>query len=205
MGARFLHSGKVDDKPEIKEKYYSIIESEAEHLLALVNKLLTISKLENKKLILNKQDVNLEPVIGDIVEKAKAKTSKNIDFIVDLLVRHVLADEQHLAEAISNLVDNAIKYSKENIEISITTQDSDKYVLLKVRDNGIGISREDQRIIFDKFGRAAIHEQNRKGGVSGFGLGLNYVDQVMQAHGGKVTVTSELDHYSEFTLFIPKI
>ena len=204
MGARFLHSGKVDDKPEIKEKYYAIIESEAEHLLALVNKLLTISKLENKKLILNKQDVNLEPVIDDIVEKAKAKTDKNIDFIVDLLVRHVLADEQYLAEAISNLVDNAIKYSKENIEISITTQDSDRYVLLKVRDNGIGISRDDQRIIFDKFGRAAVHEQNRKGGVSGFGLGLNYVDQVMQAHGGKVTVTSEKDHYSEFTLFIPK-
>ena len=204
MGARFLHSGKVDDKPEIKEKYYAIIESEAEHLLALVNKLLTISKLENKKLILNKQDVNLEPVIEDIVEKAKAKTNKNIDFIVDLLVRHVLADEQYLTEAISNLVDNAIKYSKENIEISITTQDSDKYVLLKVRDNGIGISREDQRIIFDKFGRAAVHEQNRKGGVSGFGLGLNYVDQVMQAHGGKVTVTSEKDKYSEFTLYIPK-
>ena len=204
MGARFLHSGKVDDKPEIKEKYYAIIESEAEHLLALVNKLLTISKLENKKLILNKQDVNLEPVIEDIVEKAKAKTDKNIDFIVDLLVRHVLADEQYLAEAISNLVDNAIKYSKESIEISITTQNSDKYVLLKVRDNGIGISREDQRIIFDKFGRAAVHEQNRKGGVSGFGLGLNYVDQVMQAHGGKVTVTSEKDKYSEFTLYIPK-
>ena len=204
MGARFLHSGKVDDKPQIKEKYYSIIESEAEHLLALVNKLLTISKLENKKLILNKQTVNLEPVIDDIVEKAHNKTDKPIDFIVDLLTKHVQADEQYLAEAISNLVDNAIKYSKDEIRITITSQSSDKYVFIKVRDNGIGISREDQRIIFDKFGRAAVHEQNRKGGVSGFGLGLNYVDQVMQAHGGKVTVASEKDKYSEFTLYIPK-
>ena len=204
MGSRFLHSGKVDDKPEIKEKYFSIIESEAEHLLALVNKLLTISKLENKKLILNKQPVNLVPVIDDIVEKAKAKTEKNIDFIVDLLTKTVHADEQYLSEAISNLVDNAIKYSKDEIKISITSQNSDKYVLLKVRDNGIGISKEDQHIIFDKFERAAVHEHNRKGGVSGFGLGLNYVDQVMQAHGGKVTVSSEKDKYSEFTLYIPK-
>ena len=204
MGARFLHSGKVDDKPQIKEKYYSIIESEAEHLLALVNKLLTISKLENKKLILNKQPVNLEPIINDLVEKAKAKTEKNIDFIVNLHAKTVNADEQYLTEAISNLIDNAIKYSKDEIKISIKSQDTDKYVLLKVHDNGIGISKEDQLIIFDKFGRAAIHEHNRKGGVSGFGLGLNYVDQVMQAHGGKVTVNSEKDQYSEFTLYIPK-
>ena len=204
MGSRFLHSGKVDDKPEIKEKYFSIIEDEANHLLALVNKLLTISKLENKKLILNKQDINLEPIIDDIVEKAKAKTDKPINITVDLLAKHVLADEQYLTEAISNLIDNAIKYSKDEINISITTQNSDKYVLLKIHDNGIGISKEDQRIIFDKFGRAAIHEHNRKGGVSGFGLGLNYVDQVMQAHGGKVTVSSEKDQYAEFTLFIPK-
>ena len=203
MGARFLHSGKVDDKPQIKEKYYSIIESEADHLLTLVNKLLTISKLENKKLILNKQPVNLQPIIDDLVEKAKAKTEKNIDFIVDLLAKHVLADEQYLTEAISNLIDNAIKYSKDEIEIKITSHSTDKYVLLKVRDNGIGISKEDQRIIFDKFERAAVHEHNRKGGVSGFGLGLNYVDQVMQAHGGKVTVSSEKDKYSEFTLYIP--
>ena len=204
MGARFLHSGKVDDKPEIKEKYFTIIESEADHLLALVNKLLTISKLENKKLILNKQSINLEPIIEDLTEKAKAKTEKKIDFIVDLLSKHVWADEQYLTEAISNLIDNAIKYSKEDIKITITSHSTDKYVLLKVRDNGIGISKEDQLIIFDKFGRAAIHEQNRKGGVSGFGLGLNYVDQVMQAHGGKVTVNSEKDEYSEFTLYIPK-
>lgn len=204
MGAHFLHSGKVDDKPLIKEKYYSIIEDEAEHLLALVNKLLTISKLENKKLILSKNEIDLEPIIDDLVDKAKTKTTKPLQITGDLKVRNVWADEQYLTEAIANLLDNAIKYSKDEIQIKISTLDTDKHVLLKVRDNGIGISKEEQRIIFDKFGRAAIHEKNRTGGVSGFGLGLNYVDQVMKAHGGKVTVSSEKDNYSEFTLYIPK-
>ena len=204
MGTHFLHSGKVDDKPQIKEKYYAIIEDEAEHLLALVNKLLTISKLENKKLILNKWDIHIEPIINDLVEKAKAKVTKPIEIKTFLEVKNVLADEQYLTEAIANLIDNAIKYSKDEIHIDIKTFDTDKHVLLKVRDNGIGISKEEQQIIFDKFGRAAIHEKNRKGGVSGFGLGLNYVDQVMRAHGGKVTVASEKDKFSEFTLYIPK-
>lgn len=204
MGAHFLHSGKVDDKPQIKEKYYTIIEEEAEHLLALVNKLLTISKLENKKLILNKWDIDIEPIITDLIDKAKAKADKPLEIVTDLKIRNVLADEQYLTEAIANLLDNAIKYSKDEIKIKISSIDTDKNVLLKVRDNGIGITKEEQQIIFDKFGRAAIHEKNRKGGVSGFGLGLNYVDQVMQAHGGKVTVSSEKDKYSEFTLYIPK-
>lgn len=204
MGAHFLHSGKVDDKPQIKEKYYSIIEDEAEHLLALVNKLLTISKLENKKLILNKNEIDLEPIIDDLIDKAKAKATKPIEVNTVLEVKKVMADEQYLTEAIANLIDNALKYSKDEIEISIKTFDTDKNVLIKVRDNGIGITKEEQQVIFDKFGRAAIHEKNRKGGVSGFGLGLNYVDQVMQAHGGKVTVSSEKDKYSEFTLYIPK-
>ena len=204
MGAHFLHSGKVDDKPQIKEKYYTIIEDEAEHLLALVNKLLTISKLENKKLILNKWDLDIEPIITDLIDKAKAQATKPLEIVTDLKIKNVLADEQYLTEAIANLLDNAIKYSKDEIKIKISTIDTDKNVLLKVRDNGIGITKEEQQIIFDKFGRAAIHEKNRKGGVSGFGLGLNYVDQVMQAHGGKVTVSSEKDKYSEFTLYIPK-
>ena len=204
MGAHFLHSGKVDDKPQIKEKYYTIIEEEAEHLLALVNKLLTISKLENKKLILNKWDIDIEPIIADLIDKTKAKATKPLEIVTDLKIKNVFADEQYLTEAIANLLDNAIKYSKDEIKIKISTIDTDKNVLLKVRDNGIGITKEEQQIIFDKFGRAAIHEKNRKGGVSGFGLGLNYVDQVMQAHGGKVTVSSEKDKYSEFTLYIPK-
>ena len=147
MGAHFLHSGKVDDKPQIKEKYLSIIESEAEHLLSLVNKLLTISKLENKKLILNKNETDLEPIIEDLVDKAKTKATKPIEVNTVLEVKKVMADEQYLTEAIANLIDNALKYSKDEIEISIKTFDTDKNVLLKVRDNGIGITREEQQVI----------------------------------------------------------
>lgn len=204
MGTHFLHSGKTDDKPAIRERYFTIVEEEAEHLLALVNKLLTLSKLENRKLILNKWDVDLQPIINDLAEKAKAKATKPIEIITNLKVKNVLADEQYLTEAIANLLDNAIKYSKDEISIHISTIETDKHILLKVYDNGIGISREEQSVIFDKFGRAAVHEKNRKGGVSGFGLGLNYVDQVMRAHGGRVTVASEKEKYSEFTLYIPK-
>ena len=99
---------------------------------------------------------------------------------------------------------SATELVEDNLLLFLGDTYTDKNVLLKVRDNGIGITKEEQQIIFDKFGRAAIHEKNRKGGVSGFGLGLNYVDQVMQAHGGKVTVSSEKDKFSEFTLYIPK-
>ena len=88
MGAHFLHSGKVDDKPQIKEKYYTIIEEEAEHLLALVNKLLTISKLENKKLILNKWDIDIEPIIADLIDKAKAKADKPLEIVTDLKIMY---------------------------------------------------------------------------------------------------------------------
>ena len=166
--------------------------------------MLTISKLENKKLILNKHEIDLGPIVNDLVEKAKAKAAKPIEVTTLLEVKQVMADEQYLTEAIANLIDNAIKYSKDEIKITIKSFDTDKNVLLKVRDNGIGMTKEEQQVIFDKFGRAAIHEKNRTGGVSGFGLGLNYVDQVMLAHGGKVTVSSEKDKYSEFTLYIPK-
>ncbi len=204
MGTHFLHSGKVDDKPVIKEKYFNIVEEEAEHLLQLVNKLLTISKLENQKLFLNKQETEIAPVLRHLISTVQAKAQKPVRFSEDLRAGTLLTEEDYFKEVLSNLIDNSVKYSGESVHIHFESWENDKYVLLSVRDNGIGISKEDQKVIFDKFERAAIHERNRRGGVSGFGLGLNYVDQVMKAHGGKVTVQSEKDKYTVFTLFFPK-
>lgn len=188
-----LHSGKLDDKPEIKNHYFTIVENELEHLLALSNKVLTLAKLEQHKLEMNKKEVPLSPMIEDLIEKFTIKTEK------------VYADEEFLKEAISNLIDNAIKYSKESVKINISSSSDANHDIINIYDNGIGIPQKDQKKIFEKFERASAIKQTRKGGPSGFGLGLNYVYQVMEAHEGRVYINSIEGEFSEFSLLIPKI
>lgn len=200
-----LHSGKLDDKPEIKNHYFTIVENELEHLLALSNKVLTLAKLEQHKLEMNKKEVPLSPMIEDLIEKFTIKTEKTIHFTTDLKTEKVYADEEFLKEAISNLIDNAIKYSKESVKINISSSSDANHDIINIYDNGIGIPQKDQKKIFEKFERASAIKQTRKGGPSGFGLGLNYVYHVMEAHEGRVYINSIEGEFSEFSLLIPKI
>lgn len=200
-----LHSGKLDDKPEIKNHYFTIVENELEHLLALSNKVLTLAKLEQHKLEMNKKEVPLSPMIEDLIEKFTIKTEKTIHFTTDLKTEKVYADEEFLKEAISNLIDNAIKYSKESVKINISSSSDANHDIINIYDNGIGIPQKDQKKIFEKFERASAIKQTRKGGPSGFGLGLNYVYQVMEAHEGRVYINSIEGEFCEFSLLIPKI
>ena len=204
MGTKYLHSGVLEKKPEIKEKYFCIVEDEAQHLLALINRLLTISKLEHGKLHIQKAEVNLETMIEDVVDKYKAKSAKPIHIITRFGATSALADEEYLKEAISNLVDNATKYSKEAINIEISTLEDDRNVYIKVFDEGIGIAKSELKTIFNRFERAAEHEKDSRKTRGGFGIGLNYVLQVINAHGGKISVKSEKDKWSEFTISLPK-
>lgn len=198
-----LDSGRLDARPEIKNKYMSIAKSETDHLFALTNKILTISKLENHKLEMNKTEVKLTPIIEKLTEKFKAKAQKPVNFIISLQAKTAYADNDYLGEVLSNLIDNAIKYSKESVEINITTEESERYTLLKVRDNGLGISEADQKIIFQKYERAAAAKRSRRNGASGFGLGLNFVDQVIKAHEGRIFVNSTEGEFTEFTIYLP--
>ena len=204
MGTKYLHSGVLEKKPEMKEKYFCIVEDEAQHLLALINRLLTISKLEHGKLHIQKAEVNLEAMIEDVVDKYKAKSAKPIHITTRFGATSALADEEYLKEAISNLVDNATKYSKEEINIEISTLENDRNVYIKVFDEGIGIAKSELKTIFNRFERAAEHEKDSRKTRGGFGIGLNYVLQVINAHGGKISVKSEKDKWSEFTISLPK-
>lgn len=198
-----LESGRLEGKPEIKNKYMNIAKSEADHLFALTNKILTISKLENHKLEMNKTEVELTPIIEKLTEKFKAKVQKPVNFIISLQAKTAYADNDYLGEVLSNLIDNAIKYSKESVEINITAEESERYTILKVRDNGLGISEADQKIIFQKYERAAAAKRSRRNGASGFGLGLNFVDQVIKAHEGRIFVNSTEGEFTEFTIYLP--
>ena len=204
MGTKYLHSGVLEKKPEMKEKYFCIVEDEAQHLLALINRLLTISKLEHGKLHIQKAEVNLETMIDDVADKYKAKSAKPIHITTHIRATTALADEEYLKEAISNLVDNATKYSKEEINIQISTLENDKNVYIKVFDEGIGIAKSELKNIFNRFERASEHERDARKTRGGFGIGLNYVLQVINAHGGKISVKSEKDKWSEFTISLPK-
>ena len=201
----FLHSGRLNNKPETKEKYFTIAENEVDHLLTLTNKVLTLSKLESHKLEMNREDVQLEPIVENLTVKFTAKAQKPVRFTADLKAPMVYADKEYLEEVLSNLMDNAIKYSKpEGVDIRIRSELNEKYTVVKVHDNGLGISEADQRTIFNKYERAAAGRKKNKNRLSGFGLGLNFVQQVMHAHEGKVFVTSIEGEFTEFALLFPR-
>jgi len=129
-----------------------------------------------------------------------AKRNGNIE--LDLKAKnHILEiDEVHFSNVIYTLIDNATKYTKDIPKIVLRTHDSIYGFELSIEDNGIGISNDDQKRIFDKFYRVHTGDIHN---VKGFGMGLNYVKEIVERHEGKVTIQSELNRGSIFTIFLP--
>ena len=203
MGTQILETGKLDTQPEKKARYFRILKEEGEHLLSLTNKVLTLSKLENHQLKLEKDTCCVRSMLEDLAEKYKAKAVKHIVYKWNLQADTVYADEEFLKEALSNLIDNAVKYSGEEVEITFSSGKLSNEYYIKVHDTGFGIPLKDQSKIFEKYERASASGRSRYGGPAGFGLGLNYVLRVAEAHGGRVTLESIEGEYSEFTIYLP--
>jgi two-component system phosphate regulon sensor histidine kinase PhoR len=168
-----------------------------------VEKILQAARIERQDIKLTLQTLNAHDIINKVVDNLSLQIQeKNGTISLDLSAEKYMveADEVHFSNIIFNLLDNAIKYSKENLHIEVSTKTSGNMLAIKVKDNGIGMNRETQSRVFEKFYRA--HTGNIHN-VKGFGLGLSYVKATVEAHQGKVSVDSALGKGSTFTVQLP--
>lgn len=183
------------------EKYLRISRNELHRLNDLVEKVLHIAAEEKEDFELALEPTDLNDLISGIITNHRLKSSKKVDFTYTLLAdAEVTVDRTHLSNAVNNLVDNAIKYSPEPVQVSIMVARQQNRLKLSVKDNGIGIPSAYHDNIFEKFFRVPTGNLHN---VKGFGLGLSYVKKIVEKHGGLVRVKSEPDKGSEFLLEIP--
>lgn len=198
-----LEMGRVNNAEKIRE-YYTVILNETTRLSGIVNRILSFSQIESNKRKYSFDEANL----NEIVENTALSFRYNIEnkgFSYSFEPEHHLpsisADKEAIADALVNLIDNAMKYSAEHKSIVVRTGRTDKYVYIEVEDQGIGISEKNQKHIFDKFYR--VTEKNLANRVKGSGLGLAIVKHIVDAHEGRIYVKSSPGSGSLFRLMFP--
>ncbi|MBV7532287.1 sensor histidine kinase KdpD [Chitinophaga sp. sic0106] len=193
----------MDNKDKIR--YFSgIIKEENKRMNKQVESILQSALLEKDEIGLKLQATDVHDVIQHTVDNLQLQlAAKNgvVDLQLNAINPVIMADDVHFSNVIFNLLDNAIKYSKENLEVSINTHNTRKSLFIIITDNGIGMSRDTISRIFEKFYRA--HTGNVHN-VKGFGLGLSYVKAIVDAHHGKIKVESVVGKGSKFTLEFPQ-
>jgi two-component system phosphate regulon sensor histidine kinase PhoR len=197
-------SGVLDNKPEMKAKFSKIAMNQVSNLLRLIEKILTLAMLEEGKLILKRTQTDLSEIVDELKSDFSLSKEKQVTILttVELDNQTIYLDKTMIKEAISNLIQNAIKYSGDSVEIKLNCYIENNQLFIRVKDNGAGISKKDRQKIFDKFERGTA--VGRKG-TEGFGIGLNYVKRITEAHGGIVVLHSHEKEGSEFTMLLPLV
>lgn len=183
------------------ERYLLIAREQMNHLSGMVEQLLTMSRKDQKRIILHQEVVHLDGLVDELTEKQRLLSDKPITIQLQLEEETVFADKLHLSNMLVNLIENGIKYSGPHVYLKIASKRDGKLVQISVQDNGIGIDVRHHKKIFDKFFRVPTGNRHN---VKGFGLGLFYVKQMTELHGGSVDVTSIPGKGSVFTIKIPK-
>jgi two-component system phosphate regulon sensor histidine kinase PhoR len=186
------------------ESFAQIILKHANRLSALVQDLLSLTRLESQSMPINRQEVELRKVLDAafLVVKPTAEAKKlNIETERVAHNTKVWADRDQIGQALLNLLDNAVKYTPEGGSVSVSALDAGNEVQVTVADTGIGIPREHLSRIFERFYRV---DKNRSRELGGTGLGLSIVKHIVQSHGGRVWVNSELEEGSAFSFSLPK-
>lgn len=192
--------GKLEN---VKNRYIGIINSENKRLGLLVEEVLQSAVLDKGDFKLKRETLDLHSLLNDVIDKFSIQLKeKGGQIKLDLQAGNSIieADRNHFTNVIYNLLDNALKYSKDAAEIELKTQVKDEHIFISVKDHGIGISSENLKKVFDKLYRVPTGNVHN---VKGFGLGLSYVKIITERHGGRVSVESQLGKGSTFYLEIP--
>ena len=203
LSSAVLLNKDIHKDPERIHRYAQIIKAENSRLESQVERVLQLAKLDKGEINLKKETINIEQLIKESVEVFRIYAEQNggtITTSFDLENNSTLADKVHITNIIHNLLDNANKYSPNNPTIDVKAFTLKNGISVSITDNGKGIKKEQQRLIFDKFYRiptGSVHD------VKGFGLGLYYVKQIINQHGGKISVESEINKGSKFTFWLP--
>lgn len=200
-----LNMGRVKTSEKVHE-YYQIITKETQRLTGIVNKILNFSKMENGKRQFKPVACNLNHITADVLETYDFHLKNKgfeFSFSPDEQMPDTYCDNDAIADALINLIDNAVKYSGDRKKIEIRTGFDRRTVFVEVQDFGIGISKKYQKLIFDKFYR--VTTGNLANVAKGTGLGLAIVHEIVKAHKGKITLHSKPGEGSTFRLYFPVI
>lgn len=197
-----LNYDSSNNTPRIN-RYLKICQEQLILLDRLVEQILSLSMERNKPSILNLENINLRNLIISLVESYKLKYTENVSIAIDIPEdMYLKTDRMHFSNIVSNLIDNAIKYSVKSPVIKVSAyEDSQDNIILEVEDNGIGITKEQQKYIYDKFYRVPHGNTHN---VKGYGLGLYYVKNMIEKLNGSVSVKSSYGKGSIFKLTMKK-
>lgn len=188
---------------KINDPLLSIVKNENKQLSQEVERILSIASMENGQFQIQKSKIELNGMIRKIIDIMQVQAvdyNGTITFAAHKSEIFISGDAHHLSNAVKNLIENALKYNDRDPVIHISLEVSDGMVHLKVMDNGVGVSKEDQAIIFEKFYRVYKGDLYTK---KGFGLGLAYVKKIVDLHSGVIEVISELTHGTRFNISLP--
>lgn len=198
--AELLESGIIADE-EQKKEFVRRIKKEAVHMTGLINDILTISRLETKEARVELSDVRMTAIVSDVVESLKPLAAAHEVFIhTDCRPLSIRANERQMKELVENLVSNAVKYNKPGGEVWVSVTDEGGDMVIRVKDNGMGIPKESLERIFERFYRVDKGRSRKQGGT---GLGLSIAKHIANFYHGAIFVISELDVGTEFTVKIP--
>lgn len=203
LAVEVLNDKSVEKSPERVNNYVKMIGDENKRLSMLVENILQTAILDKGEFKLKIQSIDIHNVIEQTFTNIKLQVeNKEGQIRAELNAERpvINADRVHVTNILFNLIDNALKYSKTNPDIKISTRNDDTGIFISVQDNGIGISKENQKRIFDTMYRVPTGNIHN---VKGFGLGLSYVKAVVEKHGGTIKVESELGKGSMFTVYLP--